>query len=203
MAERDRVHWNQRYREAGEEELAAPSRSLLALETWLPIQGRALDLAGGRGRHAFWLARRGLDVTLVDLSPVAVDWVAAQAARSSLNVQAVTWDLDVEPVPEGPWSMVLINWYLNRSCLRELAVVLQPGGILLVAHPTRRNLERHPRPGAHHLLLTGELPRLVPGLEIVYFDEGWNEAGFHEARLIARRRPTDSSPEFRSLPPAQ
>jgi hypothetical protein len=52
--------------------------------------------------------------------------------------------------------------------------------------PTRSNLERHTRPDPRHLLEDGELPGLVPGLEIVRYEEGWTEQGRHEARLVAR-----------------
>ena len=31
-----------------------------------------VDIAGGAGANALWLARRGLDVTLADISPVGL-----------------------------------------------------------------------------------------------------------------------------------
>lgn len=193
MSDDDRLRWNQRYREQLARTPGAPSPSVEALSRWLPRQGRALDLAGGGGRHAFWMARRGLEVTLVDVSDVAIESVVAQATLWRAPVDAVRLDLEVETVPEGPWALVLIHGYLNRRLVREVANLLEPGGVLVVAHPTRRNLERNPRPGAHHLLLPGELPRLTAGLEITYYDEGWNEVGLHEARLVARRNPSVTS----------
>ena len=62
---------------------------------------------------------------------------------------------------------------------------------LVVVHPTRSNLERHDSPGPHHLLDDGELPGLIPGLEVVHYEEGWSEEGRHEARLVARLRRQD------------
>jgi hypothetical protein len=52
--------------------------------------------------------------------------------------------------------------------------------------PTLRNLERHARPGRPYLLVEGELPTLVQGLEVLQYEEGWLEEGRHEARLVAR-----------------
>ena len=69
MGEGDRERWNARYLE--EAETPPPSPFLLALDGVLPRRGRALDVAGGSGRNALWLARRGLDVTLADVSDVA------------------------------------------------------------------------------------------------------------------------------------
>ncbi len=68
-----------------------------------------------------------------------------------------------------------------------MAAVLAPGGLLVAAHATRTNLERHPRPGPDHVLEEGELPRLVRGLELVRSEEGWLESGRHEARVVARK----------------
>src|SRR5213075_3071128 len=66
----DRERWNARWREqAGE--LAPPAAFVVEHTALLPASGRALDVAGGAGRHAVWLARAGLDVTMIDVSDVA------------------------------------------------------------------------------------------------------------------------------------
>jgi SAM-dependent methyltransferase len=39
------------------------------LERYLPPSGRILDLGGGPGRYSIWLAGRGYQVVLADLSP--------------------------------------------------------------------------------------------------------------------------------------
>ena len=46
--------------------------------------GRDLDLAGGEGRNALWLAARGWQATVVDFSQVALDRASAiiRASRS-------------------------------------------------------------------------------------------------------------------------
>jgi tellurite methyltransferase len=189
MAEADRLKWDARYRErgAGGRE---PSGFLAALDDLLPRRGRALDVAGGAGRHAFWLARRGLDVTLADISGVALEVAREEAGRAGLVVHALRLDLEAEPLPPGPWDLVLCVYFLSRPLFDTIPTALAPGGLLVVAHPTLANLERHARPGPEHLLGAGELPGLVRGLEILRYDEGWQEEGRHEARLAARRRDT-------------
>jgi ubiquinone/menaquinone biosynthesis C-methylase UbiE len=54
---------------------------LTGLDDLLPRRGRALDVAGGTGRHALWLARRGLDTTLADVPQVALEKAAAAASE--------------------------------------------------------------------------------------------------------------------------
>lgn len=176
----DQERWDARYGEDGARQ--EPSPVLIGLSSWLPTRGRALDLAGGGGRHARWLERRGLEVTLADVSPVAL-----QLARSAgFAGHAVRADL-AETLPRGPWDLVVVFHFLDRAVLGRIGQELAPGGLLVVVHPTRRNLERHARPSSRWLLDEGELPRLVPDLEVLHHVEDWSIAGRHEAVLVARR----------------
>ncbi len=185
MASGDRERWNERYRE--KREAQPPSPFLAQLDAVLPRRGRALDAGGGAGRNAIWLARRGLAVTLADVSDVALAQAAEAARAAGLPLETVRVDLEDAPPPAGPWDLVLCTYFLHRPLYPALAAALAPGGLLVVAHATRTNLERHPRPGPDHVLEDGELPRLVAGLEILRHDEGWLESGRHEARIVARR----------------
>jgi tellurite methyltransferase len=188
----DRRKWDAKHGERGVP--GEPSSSVVALEGFLPRTGRALDVAGGAGRHALWLARRGLDVTLVDVSPVALDIARAHAGGLRLTTQLFDADnlddndsVDGEPLPSGPWDLIFCSYFLDRRVYRTFAALLAPGGTLVVDHPTIANLERHPSPAAAHLLDPGELPGFAAGLEILFSDEGWTAEGRHEARLVARR----------------
>ncbi len=187
MGRGDRERWNERYRE--EVPLAPPSAFLVGLDPLLPRQGRALDVAGGTGRHALWLARRGLDVTLADVSEVALARALRAAAEARLSIATSRLDLDEEPLPRGPWDVVVCIAFLSRPLLARVEEALAPGGWLVVEHATRSNLQRHARPGAAHLLEDGELPGLIPGLAVIRYEEGWLERGRHDARLVARKRP--------------
>jgi len=185
MAEGDRERWNARYAERPGR--APPAAFLVGLDDLLPRRGRALEVAGGAGRNALWLARRGLEVTLADVSDVALAQAAGAAAAEGLPLTTLRLDLEAEPLPAGPWDLVVCTYFLHRPLLAAVHAVLAPGGLLAFAHATRRNLERWPRPGPGHLLEEGELPGLVPGLAPLRCAEGWWEEGRHEARLVARR----------------
>ncbi|MGK3964415.1 class I SAM-dependent methyltransferase [Sorangium sp. So ce118] len=187
MSDDDRITWDARYSE-GRADPGEPSAVLTALDPLLPRRGRALDLAGGAGRHALWLARRGLDVTLADISEVGLGIARSAAAREGLALGTVALDVERDPLPGGPWDLILIFYFLERR-LAACAAELAPGGHLVVVHPTRSNLLRHPRPSARWLLEDGELPGLLgEALEVILYDEGWLEEGRHEARLVARKR---------------
>ncbi|BDG02715.1 class I SAM-dependent methyltransferase [Anaeromyxobacter oryzae] len=185
MPASDRNRWNDRYR--AEPGIPAPSPFLTSLDALLPRHGRALDVAGGSGRNALWLARRGLDVTLADVSDVALARAAAAARAEALPLATVLVDLETAPLPAGPWDVVVCTYFLHRPLFDAFQAALAPGGLLVVAHATRTNLERNPRPGPAHVLEDGELPALVAGLELLRSEEGWMESGRYEARVVARK----------------
>ncbi|MEM9456338.1 MAG: class I SAM-dependent methyltransferase [Myxococcota bacterium] len=186
MAQEDRERWNAKYR-AGSHASEVASSALVELAAWVPAQGRGLDVAGGMGRNALWLARRGLDMTVVDISEVALARVVERAGQARLDLKVAAMDLEVDPLPSGPFSLVLCCDYLQRSLVSAVAEVLAVGGRLLWIHPLEANLERHPKPGRRHLLSPGEARGLVEsaGLRVVVAEEGWVGEGA-AARCLAR-----------------
>lgn len=187
MSETDRAKWNERYR-AMPREIRSPEAFLLACERFLPRSGRALDVAGGDGRNALWLAERGLEVTIADVSEVGLARARAAASERGLPLATVAVDLELEPLPAGPFDLVTSFFYYWPGLFAVLPELLAPGGLVVYAQPTKRNLERNARPPAAFLLEEGQLAGLVMGLEIVEYKEDWFREGRHEARLVARRR---------------
>jgi tellurite methyltransferase len=186
MSTEDRILWDRRWREGthGAREVAP---FLCSLDALLPRSGAALEVAGGSGWNALWLARRGLDVTLVDVSPVALALARERADGDGLALETLERDLEQDPLPTGPFELVTCFHFLRRPLFREMADALPPGGLLVVEIMTRRNLERHASPSERFLLEEGELPGLVAGLEVLSYDESWRASDRHEARLVARK----------------
>jgi tellurite methyltransferase len=184
----DRERWNAKWRQrAGELETEAPF--LRKHANHLPTRGKALDIAGGAGRNAIWLARRGLDVTLVDISDVALDKAERRAAASNLALKVVHHDLDTD-LPFAPlFDLVLIFHYLNRARRDDYVSLLQDGGVLVAVQPTTTNLERHAKPSREYLVEPGELATWATelGMDIIVALEDWNDDGRHEAAVIAKR----------------
>jgi tellurite methyltransferase len=89
-----RSHWDLKY-EQGLPSLEKPDPFYLAafaqfVADQFPNSGTALDLAGGIGRHALWLAKRNWQVTVVDISAVAIRKLGQKAQQLDLTLDLFT-----------------------------------------------------------------------------------------------------------------
>jgi hypothetical protein len=111
-----------------------------------------------------------------------------RAAEAVANLTTTQVDLEHgNTFPRTSYDLVLSNCYLNRALLGRSSELLASGGTLVVIQPTRRNLERHEKPPRDFLLDEGELPRLVTGVDVLHYEEGWLADERHDAVLVGRR----------------
>jgi SAM-dependent methyltransferase len=108
------------------------------LETILHLRPplRILDLPCGQGRHAIELARRGYEVTGVDISPFMIDVARERAKASALQVHWLTGDMR-KPVPGEAFDLILnlftsFGYFADdaddQKVLVAAASMLKPGG---------------------------------------------------------------------------
>ena len=157
-----------------------PSSWLIANADLLPQRGRVLDVACGHGRHALWLASRGLDVRAIDRNPEAIAVVRESAASRGLKIDAEVVDLETDPPPAipGDFDAILVFNYLHRPLMPLLRKGLKPGGRIFYETFTTRQAERgHPTNPAF-LLKDGELAALMAPLSVLRSREGDFEGRF-------------------------
>lgn len=109
------------------------------LEAHLPATGHVLDAGGGPGRYAVWLAERGYDVTLVDVSERQVELAREKATEHGVagRVTARRGDVRSLDAPDdrfdatlclgGPLSHV-VDADGRETAAAELRRVTTPGG---------------------------------------------------------------------------
>jgi len=126
-------------------ETADPNDALVAFvdEPGSRLGPRVLDLGCGEGRDSLFLARRGFDVTGVDVSRAALDRARERAAAEGVRCTFLERDVTLlDNVGDEPF-----DWAINMGCLHMLSEpehrrrhlervrdVLRPGGAFLVAH---------------------------------------------------------------------
>jgi SAM-dependent methyltransferase len=152
-----------------------PSAWLLDHLELLPADGRVLDVACGRGRHALYLARRGYRVHAVDREPDAIAGLRATAAQERLPLTCEVVDLETDPPPRlgTDWfDAVVVFRYLHRPLFPSLIEALAPGGCLIYETFTIAQALRGRPTNPRFLLKPGELVELAGPLAIVDAREG-------------------------------
>ena len=195
----ERERWNQKYREApGAWLIPDPFLPRAFSEYILPLfphGGNALDLAGGAGRHAIWLAQQDWKVTLIDISETGVEQARQNAGPLASHIQFVVDDLTcfkaAQTEFEARFEVVMAFFYLERKIFSEMVKAVRPGGLLVYKTLTleQAKLADGPKNPAH-LLQPGELLQLADGLRILHYQEEVAEKA--TAALVARK-------EIRSL----
>jgi 2-polyprenyl-3-methyl-5-hydroxy-6-metoxy-1,4-benzoquinol methylase len=189
-AERER--WDRRYREAaGSSTWTEPDAFLLqAFSEWIrpafPEGGNALDLAGGAGRNAIWLARQGWNVTLIDISETGIEQARQHAGPLATHMHFVVDDLTGFKASQTRFDVVMAFFYLDRQIFPEIVKAVKPGGLLIYKTLTVEQLKLAGGPKDRaHLLEPGELLRLAGGLQVLHYRE--EVAKKATAELVARR----------------
>jgi 2-polyprenyl-3-methyl-5-hydroxy-6-metoxy-1,4-benzoquinol methylase len=179
----DRERWDARHAAVGAAGPPGPMPPdvLRGREHLLPGDGRALDVACGRGTVAVWLAGRGLTVDAVDISEVGLAAGAELASATGVGGRVRWWAHDLAAgLPAactGPYDAVVCQRFRNPDLYPVMAGLLAPGGLLAVTVLS----EVDEGPGRFRAP-AGELLAAFGAFTVLHHAE---RAG--EASLIARR----------------
>ena len=154
----DGRRWNERYAASPTPSPRAPE----AVDHWpelaslLPASGRCVDIASGTGAVSLWLAQRGMDVTALDVSDVAIGRLEAAAHSSGLSdrIDARTVDLDEGlPADLEDLDLVVCQRFRDRALYGPMVDRLSAGGLGIVSVLSSVGADT---PGPFHAL-AGEL----------------------------------------------
>jgi tellurite methyltransferase len=158
----ERRRWNKKYLKHSHSNLKETPDLFLEwtfnqfIRPLFPNPGCGLDLAGGTGRHAIWLAQQGWTVTLIDISEVGS------------NEQAQ----NEETSPEAGFDLVMVFNFLERAIFPQIIQAIRTGGLLVYkTYKTSRSVSVKGPRDPKHLLQDGELMQLARGLKILHYRE--------------------------------
>ena len=135
------------------------------------VAGVALDLAGGLGRHALWLARRNWQVTVVELSDVAIAKLSQSALELNVNVDLFAGDAAEYRFEPAQFDLIVLFYHLDRSLFPKIVSALKPGGLLICKMSLRWDSDERLTTASTGPLQRNELPSLVPELDVLHHQE--------------------------------
>jgi 2-polyprenyl-3-methyl-5-hydroxy-6-metoxy-1,4-benzoquinol methylase len=153
-----------------------PPLPLARPSTWFEWQAsrilpgsRVLDLACGTGRHAIAAALLGADVVAVDRDGEALATAREFAQAAGVKVDWKQADQEDAWPNWGRFDAVLVFNYLDRPRFPRALDAVRPGGLLIAESFLTTQREQGWGPTADaHLLLPGELARLIVPFEIMH-----------------------------------
>ena len=179
----ERQDWNRRYSD-GSHTSFEPDPFLLSayddfIQPLFPKSGSALDIAGGTGRHAIWLAELRWKVTVVDISEVAFKKAKQKADERDVKINFLVRDLRSFDPGEEKYDLVVVFFYLQRDLYPSLVKALKPGGLLVYKTYTEEHKTRHARTIRHpeYYLQQNELLHTFLRLDILHYCETVEEKG--------------------------
>lgn len=214
MERDERALWNRKYSEGSHSSLKPDPFLVRAYSEFLASHqpGDALDVAGGVGRHALWLAKRGWNVELIDISEIGIerarrtvadhlDYPITKLSKRSGPSQLAADQLhprgtictevrDLQTcgdLGQGEYDLILVFFYLQRSLFPALISALKPGGLLIYKTYTveQRGFSGGPT-HPMHLLKPDELRHAFASLQILFYQETINKKAI--AELAVRKR---------------
>jgi len=190
MEEHARVEWDKRYRERSHSSLTPDPFLIAAFDEFVspafPNGGDALDIAGGVGRHALYLAGRRWRVTLVDVSAEGLQAARSEAQKRQLDIAIQQADLTEWLLPRASFDLVLNFFYLERALFSQMFDALRPGGFVVFKTYTCDQLALGGGPShPMHLLERNELLHAFRDLRILHYHESVRRKAV--AELVAQK----------------
>jgi SAM-dependent methyltransferase len=187
----EKILWDKKYSEGSHGSLLPDPFLVAAYEEFLSAAspGLALDVAGGVGRHAIWLAQRGWRVRLMDISEVGVKQ-GEQNAKQTGTASSITTEIrdlnSEQDLGRDQYDLVVVFFFLQRELFPALAAAIKPGGLLI--YKTYTTEQPRFSGGPSHpifLLQPNELLHAFPSLRVLDYHETIQEKGV--AELVARK----------------
>jgi SAM-dependent methyltransferase len=169
------AHWDLKYKQ-GLPSLESPDPFFVTafnqfVADHFPNGGAALDLAGGVGRHALWLAKRSWQVTVVDISEVAIRKLDRKALQLDLTLDLFALDATEYQFEPGRFDLIVMFYHFDRDICPRILSALKPGGFLICKSSLSWDTHGGTAPTTMGPLAKNEILSMLPELVAIHHQE--------------------------------
>ena len=115
----DKDFWNQRYDSENYVYGVNPNEFLIENIKQIRPCGRVLCLSEGEGRNAVFLAKKGFDVTCIDISEIAKEKALKLASLNSVKINYLNLDLNNFEFKSNSWDAIISIFAHTKQNLRQ------------------------------------------------------------------------------------
>jgi tellurite methyltransferase len=187
----EKTLWDKKHSERSHSSLQPDPFLVSAYDEFLfgTTPGLALDVAGGVGRHAVWLAQRGWTVKLLDISEIGIQQAEENAKRTGTagSISSEVRNLNImQDLGREQYDLVIVFFFLQRELFPALTAAIKPGGFLI--YKTYTTEQKNFPGGPSHpmfLLEPNELLHAFSVMRVLHYHETVQQKGV--AELVARK----------------
>ena len=169
--------WNRKYMDKLTNQASPePNKRLLEMASYLN-GGTAIDLASGLGGNSFFLAELGYDMTTIDISDIAIDYVQEESAKRGLNIITKVADLTKErtDLTSHRYELAVMTYYLDRSLFPLVKQVIKDDGYLFFETFYKQKAAWNEHVSNQYKLESNELLKEFGDWKILFFEENEQE----------------------------
>lgn len=188
--EREWEKWNRRYVEGTHGSLAPDSLLIDAFDRYIeplfPNAGCALDIAGGMGRHAIFLAAKGWKVRLTDIAEAGIANARKNAGSFASQIEFSVEDLTRFEGSRTSYDVIMVFFFVRREMFGEVVKALNSGGLLIYKGYTREQAKFGGGPtNPDYLFGENELLHAFRELRVLHYAELVRDCG--QAEFVGRK----------------
>lgn len=115
-----------------------PEEGVVKISKFIP-KGKILDIGGGEGRNALYLAENGYEVEVIDLSQIGLEKLQKLAEEKGLKIKTHTGDItegNIDGSKDGMISSFMLHHLLKNDALKLIQNMKEhtnEGGINFIA----------------------------------------------------------------------
>lgn len=165
--------WNRKYKDRLNNHGAPePNERLLRIAKYLN-GGAAIDYAAGLGGNSLFLAEKGYDMTAIDISDVAINFIKDQADLRNLKIDAKLADLTKESttLTSEKFDLAIITYYLDRSLFPLVKQVIKEDGYLFYETFYKNGAAGNGHVSNQYKLDSNELLNQFRKWKVLFFEE--------------------------------
>ena len=158
-----------------------------------PIGATALDIGSGSGRNSIYLARKGYEVTAVDISRVGLDLTKRTAKSHHLPITTIEQDINSFDIGKNNWNLILLIDFPfpYQELLPRIAEGLKPDGIVIINGVSVKQGEKASTLVGYTLMDRKDLTKAFGGFTIIHDSENLQDTiwgGKKEIILYAAKK---------------